>query len=215
MLLFALPGADGILIALAGVCMNREQVRFIIALVVVVSLAVVGYYVATSLRAQERQEQDLTKWAKDIVPEVAQRMQNFRRAKIRDGKKVWEIAAQQARYLQDNNEVVVERPEVSLYLKDGEIIALRCQEGRVYLDGDEDVTRMELSGDLEIRVNDLVITTPNAVYNSEQNTIVSSGPIHIAGRGLEVEGQGYTVNVSEKRLTLNADVRTTMTKGEG
>lgn len=195
--------------------MSREQARFIIALVVVVSLAVVGYYVAASLRAQRQQELDITKWAMDVVPEAAQRMQNFRRAKIRDGKKVWEIAARQARYSQEKNEIVVEGPEVSLYLKDGEVIALRCQEGRIHLDGDEEVSRMELSGGLEIRLNGMVITTPNAVYDSEPNTITSSGPIHIVGRGLEVEGQGYTVNVSEKRLTLHADVRTTMTKGEG
>src|SRR5215831_7036035 len=98
--------------------MNREQVRFIIALIVVASLATVGYHVATSFRAQKQQEQNLTQWAKDIVPEAAQRMQNFRRAKIRDGKKVWEIAAQQARYLEDQGEIVVEGPEVTLYLKD-------------------------------------------------------------------------------------------------
>lgn len=195
--------------------MSREQIRFVIALVVVASLGMVGYYVTTSLKAQRQQEQDLTKWVADVVPEAAQRMQNFRRAKIRDGKKVWEIAARQARYSQENNEIVVEGPEVSLYMKDGDVIALRCQEGRVHLDGDEEVSRMELSGNLEIRINDLVITTPSAEYNSEQNTIASSGPVRIVGRGLEVEGQGYSVNVSEKRLTLNADVRTTVTKGEG
>jgi LPS export ABC transporter protein LptC len=196
--------------------MSREQARFIIALIIVVSLSVVGYYVATSLRAQRQQERDLTKWAADVVPEATQRMQHFRRAKIRDGKKVWEIAARQARYSQEKNEIVVEGPEVSLYLADGEVIELHCQEGRVYLNGDdEEVSLMELAGDLEIRVKDLVITTPNAVYNSEQNTITSPGPVRIVGRGLEVEGQGYTVNVAEKMLTLNADVRTTVTKGEG
>jgi LPS export ABC transporter protein LptC len=195
--------------------MSREQVRFVIALTVAVSLVIVGYYVATTLQAQRLREQDLAQLVKDVAPEAAQRMRNFRRAKIRDGKKVWEIAARQARYSQETNEIVVEGPEVSLFLKEGETIALRCKEGRVYLNDDEDVIRMEFSGELEMRVNDFVITTPNAVYESAHNTITSPGPVHIVGRGLAVEGQGYTVDVAEKRVTLNTNVRSTVTREEG
>jgi LPS export ABC transporter protein LptC len=164
---------------------------------------------------QKRRESELAPLVQDVAPEAAQRMQNFRRAKIRDGKKVWELAARQARYSQDNNEIIVEGPEVSLYLKDGDVIALHCQEGRVHLGSDEEVTRMELTGNLEVRVNDFVITTPNAVYESEHNTISSSGPVRIVGQGLEAAGQGYTVDVAEKLVTLNADVRTIVSKGEG
>jgi len=195
--------------------MSREQARFLIALAVVISLAVVGYRLVAALQAQRLSEHDLVHLAKDVAPEAAQRMQNFRRAKIRDGKKVWEIAARQASYLQEKNEIVVEGPEVSLYIKDDEMIALRCQEGRIYLDKDEEVLRIELSGDLEMRMNEFIITTPQAVYESERNTIFSDEPVRIVGQGVEVEGRGYIVDVSEKRLTLNAEVQTSVTKGEG
>ena len=195
--------------------MSRGQVRFIIALTVVVTLLIVAYQLITTLRIQRQQEHDLAHLAKDIAPETAQRMQNFRRAKIRDGKKVWEIAAQQARYMQESNEILVEEPEVSLFVKDGDVIALRCQEGRVHLGEDEDVIRMELSGGLEMRVNDFVITTPEAVYESERSLIFSEGPIRLVGQGVEVEGRGYTVDILEKRLTLNAEVHTTVTRRDG
>jgi LPS export ABC transporter protein LptC len=195
--------------------MSRGQVRFVIALAVMLSLMVVGYYLITALREQKVKEKDLARIAQDVVPGADQRMQHFRRAKIRDGKKVWELAARQARYVQENNEIVVEEPEVSLYLQDGDVLALRCQEGRVHLGEDEDVTLMELKGDLEVRVNNFIITTQHAVYESEHNTISSPGPVRIVGQGLEVEGKGYTVEVAEKRVRLNADVQTTVTKGEG
>jgi LPS export ABC transporter protein LptC len=195
--------------------MSRAQVRFIIALAVAMSLVIVGYQLVTTLKAQRRHEQDIARLVTDVAPEMAQRMQNFRRAKIRDGKKVWEIAARQASYSQENNEIVVEGPEVTLYVKNGDIIALRCHEGRVHLNDDEEVIRMELSGDLEMRVGDLVITTPNAVYENERNAIFSNGPVRIVGQGVEVEGQGYIVDVAEKRLTLNAAVYTTVARGEG
>ncbi|MGE0679404.1 MAG: LPS export ABC transporter periplasmic protein LptC [Candidatus Binatia bacterium] len=195
--------------------MSRAQARFIIALTVMVSLIIIGYQLVTTLQAQRQNEQNIAHLVTDVAPEAAQRMQDFRRAKIRDGKKVWEIAARQASYSQEKNEIIVEGPEVTLYAKNGDVIALRCQEGRVHLNDDEEVIRMELSGDLEMRVGDFVITTPNAVYENERNAIFSDGPVRIVGQGVEVEGQGYTVDVAEKRLTLNAEVSTTITRGEG
>lgn len=195
--------------------MSRGQARFLIALVVTVSLLIVAYYVVSTLQAQRLSEKNIEWLRADVPPEEGQRMQNFRRAKIRDGKKVWEIAARQARYSRENNEIIVEGPEVTLYLNDGDVVALRCQEGRVHLGEGEEVSRMELSGDLVVQVNNFVITTPNAVYENEHNTISSPGPVRIVGQGMEVEGQGYVVDVSEKRVTLNADVRTTVMRGEG
>ncbi len=195
--------------------MSREQARFLVALTVSSLLIVVGYYLISTLRAQRLKDRTVAEMAKDIVPDAAQRMQQFRRAKIRDGKKVWEIAASQARYLEENHVIVVENPDVTLYTKDEDPIALRCQEGRVHLDDQEEISTMELIGSVEVRVDDLLITTPNAVYEQNRDLISSSAPLRIVGRGLEVEGRDYTVVVSEKRLNLNADVRTTITREKG
>ena len=192
--------------------MSRGQLRFLIALMVTTVLLVVGYQLVSTLHMQRQQEKDLAHLVKDIAPETTQRMQNFRRAKIRDNKKVWEIAAQQARYVQDSNEIIVEGPEVSLFVKDGDVIAVDTVAALEA--AGQPVIRMELSGGLEMRVNDLVITTPDAVYESDRGIIFSDGPIHIVGQGVEVEGKGYTVDILEKRLTLNADVRTTIVRRE-
>lgn len=195
--------------------MSREQLRFVLGLTVAASLLIVGYFVVSALRAQKVNDDEIRRLAADVVPEAEQRMQNFRRAKIRDGKKVWEIAARQARYSQEHGDIVVEGPEVSLYLKDGEVVALRCREGRVRLDNDEEVMRLELAGEIEVRLNGFVITTDSAVYESEQNTISSPGTVRVVGNGVEVEGQGYSVDVAEKRLSLAANVRTTVMRKEG
>jgi LPS export ABC transporter protein LptC len=194
--------------------MSREQVRFLIALIVAISLAAVGYHVAATLRAQRIQEENLSPMVKDVLPDTDQRMQNFHRAKIRDGKKVWEVTARQARYTEESSIIIVESPDVTLYLKDGNPVALRCQEGRIYLDDHQEVSSMELTGNVEVRVNDLVITTTTAMYKQEGNTLSSSAPLRIVGRGLEAEGQGYTVDITEKRLNLHADVNTTFTNAK-
>jgi LPS export ABC transporter protein LptC len=196
--------------------MSRGQLRFIIGIAVVLLLVTIGYHLTVNVRAQKERDKVIEKLVADLPPETEQRMQNFRRVKVRDGKKVWEIAARQARYSGESGEVTVDAPEVALYFGDGEVIALRCREGRVYLNaGEQEVTRIELKGDLEMRIGDFLLNTQEAVYESEHNIISSSAPVQVVGRGFTVEGQGYTIAVADKRLTLNAAVRTTLNKGEG
>jgi LPS export ABC transporter protein LptC len=143
-------------------------------------------------------------------------MQNFRRVKVRNGKKVWEIAARQARYFSESGEVVVDDPEVSLYLSDGKTIALRCREGRVQLDaGAQEITTLQLSGDLKIQFGEVSLSTQQAIYDSAANVISSPGSLQLVGPGFTVHGQGYTIEVAQKRLILHAAVHTTLTTGEG
>jgi LPS export ABC transporter protein LptC len=195
--------------------MSRGQIRFAIMLVVLLLLVGVGYRLMVTLRTQEEVTKKIQEIAPDLTATTEQRMQDFRRTKVRDGKKVWEIVARQARYSQDRQEVIVEGPEFSLYLKDGEVIALKSQEARVHLDGEgQEVSRVELKGNLEMQVGDFSIKTQEAIFESTRNTIVSNGAVQIDGPGLSAAGQGYTVDIGEKRLTLNAEVQTTITKGE-
>jgi LPS export ABC transporter protein LptC len=190
--------------------MNRNQARFVIGLVLIVVLGGLGYRLGANLWQQQQSEQKLLALARDLKAEDAdQRMQDFRRIKMRDGKKVWEIAATQARFFEDRREVVVESPNVFLYIDNGDVIALRCREGRVLLGEDsQEVVRMVLRGDLEIQIGEYFLKTQQAIYDSAQNTISAPDAVQIVGRGLTVEGRGYQVAVDEKRMTLHAEVHT-------
>jgi LPS export ABC transporter protein LptC len=194
---------------------NRSQIRFAIAVVVLFLLAGVGYHLMVTMHQQRETEAKMKEIAPDLTTTTEQRMKDFRRTKVRDGKKVWEIVARQARYSQERQEIIVEEPEFSLYLKDGEIVAVKSQEARVQLDSEgQEVTRVVLKGNLEMWIGDFFIKTQEATFESERNTLVSDSTVQIDGPGLSVAGQGYTVDVAAKRLTLNADVQTTVNKGE-
>jgi LPS export ABC transporter protein LptC len=196
--------------------MSRYQVRFVTALAAALLIGGVVYHLFVTMRIQHHNQRLLEKIRKDVVPEADQRMQNFRRVQVRDGRKIWEIAAHQARYFEANSEVVVEAPEVSFYLNNGEIIVLRCGEGRLRMGKDEKaITQMELKNNLQVQIGDFSFRTQEAMYDSEHDTISSPGAVQITGRGLLVEGQGYTIDVTDKRLLLNSDVRTTVAKEEG
>lgn len=196
--------------------MSRHQIRFILGITVLGLILALGYLSsqvgkdpATARLIDELSTPDVTEEA------MVQRMTEFRRVKMQDGKKVWEIVARQARYFADTNAVVIDTPEVSLYFSDGEAVALRCQEGTVHLNGESDLLHIDLRGNLEIQMGAISLKTDQATYDRQKNTISSDGVIHVVGQGFTLEGKGYTVAVDTKQLTLNAEVYTTVTRESG
>lgn len=193
--------------------MSRRQIRFLIASVTLLLVTVVGYRV-------HRQVNISTSLPIDAPPPpttTEQRMNNFKRVKVRpDGKKAWEIVAREARYSEENHLVIVESPEFSFYPKEGDAFSLRSKEARVILTADkkEEVARVELRGDLEMQVGEFIITTQEAIFETEQNRISSPAVVQIRGPGVDVAGQGYSVDVANKFLTLDAAVQTTLSRSE-
>ena len=196
--------------------MGRNQIRFVLGISVLVVIVVLGY-----LGARLRQDVETRQMLDEIAAStedgaVSQRMSEFRRIKMKDGRKVWEIAARQARYLADTNTVVIDSPEISFYFQDGETVELHCREGTIHLHEEtQDLVRIDLNGDLTMQVGDVSFTTDRAVYDHQDNTIVSDGVLNVAGEGYTATGRGYSVTVDTKRLVLDADVRTTVTRKVG
>ena len=196
--------------------MGRNQIRFVLGISVLVVIVVLGY-----LGARLRQDVETRQMLDEIAAStedgaVSQRMSEFRRIKMKDGRKVWEIAARQARYLADTNTVVIDSPEISFYFQDGETVELNCQEGTIHLHEEtQDLVRIDLNGGLTMQVGDVSFTTDRAVYDHQDNTIVSDGVLNVAGEGYTATGRGYSVTVDTKRLVLDADVRTTVTRKVG
>ncbi len=196
--------------------MSRHQIRFMLGITVLGLILALGYLSsqvgkdpATARLIDELSTPDVTEET------MVQRMTEFRRVKMQDGKKVWEIVARQARYFADTNAVVIDTPEVSLYFSDGEAVALRCQEGTLHLNGESDLLHIDLRGNLEIQIGAISLKTDQATYDRQKNTISSDGVIYVVGQGFTLEGKGYTVAVDTKQLTLRAEVYTTVTRESG
>jgi len=192
--------------------MSRGQIRFLIATVVLLLVTIVGYRVHKQVNAEDPFPSDL---APSPPTTTDQQMNNFKRVKVQpDGKKAWEISARKAQYSEENHFLIVESPEFSFYPKSGEAVLLRSREARIILTADkkEEVTRVELTGDLEMHVGDFVITTQEAVFEAEQNRISSPVAVQIHGPGLVAAGLGYSVDVTNKFLTLDTGVQTTFSR---
>jgi len=187
--------------------MNQRQFRFAVVSCAVLLLIGVGYRVVQSV--QEQRAQASQHIGLNLVSEADQRIQNFRRVSIRGGKKLWEVAAREARYFAAESTVVVYGPEVAFYFGEGEVVSVRGEEGRLRIQGQE-VEQMVLKGKLEVRFADFLIVTEEAVYSQQQNRIFSPGVVEITGRGLTINGEVCEVAVANKKLTLAHDVQTMM-----
>lgn len=188
--------------------MRRARVRAALLAVVAVALAGVGWQVWRSVGS--RPERALEVLGSELLPHVAQHIRNFRRVKVKDGQTVWEITATDAQYFEKESEVVVTRPELTLWLDGGQRKArLTGAEGHLVLD-DRELASVTLEGDVVLFVDDLEFRTARAVYDRATDRITSPGAVVITGRDIDLRAEGLEVDVTPQVLRLNGNVRTVL-----
>src|SRR5690349_20263571 len=189
-----------------GVWSPRRWARLGLGVALVLLLGAVA---AQLVRSQWQQHlRGLRSAQLDFLPAAAQRIQNFRRVKMDGDRKAWEVAAREARYFEDEQQVAVEGPEVSFYLK-GEQgpVSIRGAQGKIYLSG-RDLDRAELEGGIEVRFKDYVVKTDRALYDRASDTVASPSAVTITGNGLALTGARMTVEMEAQRLHLEGKVET-------
>jgi LPS export ABC transporter protein LptC len=175
---------------------------------IVASLVGVGYLVHSSLEAGKSKQVDRSSLV-GMLPDAVQWIQNFHRIEIREGKKSWELVADEAQFLQDENQVVVVKPRTTLYMKDGEKVTVTGDQGMVEFVG-KDLHKATLHDSVEIHVRGFVIHANDAVYDRGTEKIVAKGPVTIVGDQVQVAGNDMTVFVKESRFELEKPVRVTL-----
>jgi LPS export ABC transporter protein LptC len=185
----------------------RKRARRLVVALIVLLLASGGWLLGRQMWEQRRD--DLAQQALDLLPQVAQRIRDFHRVKVDDGRKVWEVAAREAQYYQEEELVVVKQPLVSFHMKDGRMISLRGEEGKVML-GERDLRQVEVSGGIEVTLGDYALRADFARYERDPDRIVAPGAVQIRGADFALSGQGMRVDVKEQRLTLDRQVRMTL-----
>jgi LPS export ABC transporter protein LptC len=185
----------------------RTRARRLVVALILLLLATGGGLLARHLAAQKKS--DLARQALDLLPNVAQRIRDFHRVKVDNGRKVWEVAAKEAQYHEDDEMVVVKEPMVSFFLEDGRVVALRGKEGKVYLGG-RDLQLVELAGEIDVQLGDYALKADYASYDRSRDVISSPGEVDISGDTFDLRGQQMEVAVGSQRLKLSGGVETTL-----
>ena len=110
---------------------TRKRVRTLLGVVMIAAVGAVGIQLARSQWAQHLRS--LRTRELDFLPQVAQRIQNFRRVKMEGDRKVWEIAAREAQYYEEDHQIVVDAPEVSFFVKDDQgVVSVKGKQGKIH-----------------------------------------------------------------------------------
>ena len=205
--MLALHGPEAIVV------MRRTRLRAALLVVVSAALAGLGYLVSRNVIA--RRVRGLEALGKDFLPEVAQRIQNFHRVKREHGRTVWEITAREARYFEQDNQIVVLEPRMTFFMKDdGRATHVAGAEGRLTLE-DRELQRVTLKGNVTVRLDDMELQTDEATYDKTRDLITAPGIVTMHGRALRVQGRGMEVDVGPQHVRLLEDVHTTVEKDAG
>jgi LPS export ABC transporter protein LptC len=185
----------------------RTRLRWLIVASLALVLATGGWLLTRDFAARQRAQR--TRPIVDVLPNVSQRIQNFHRVKVDNGRKVWEVSAREAQYLESEEMVVVDAPVVDVFLKDGRRVGLRGAGGKVFLH-ERELQRVELQGDIDVQLGDYTMHTETAHYEADRGVIVAPGPVRIIGSGFELQGERMEVDVDAQQLVLSQRVRTTL-----
>ncbi|MFQ5665923.1 MAG: LPS export ABC transporter periplasmic protein LptC [Candidatus Binatia bacterium] len=177
----------------------RKGLRLTLLGLVTLLLAAVGILVGRSMWKQRKL--DVAQKGLEFLPGVSQHIQDFHRVKVRDGRKVWEVSADDAQYLEDEKTVVVRGAKMRLFLKDGGVVGLRGDEGRIALDGRE-VTGVDLAGDIQVTWADYLVRTERATYDHKRELISTPGAVEVSSRALQLHGDRMEIEVQAERVTL-------------
>ena len=188
--------------------MRRSRLRAGLLVVVAMALTGIGYRVWRNVA--ERTPRSLGELGVELIPEVAQHMQNFHRIKVKNGHMEWEIKADDAQYYQKQNEIVVLVPEVTIYTEQGVQRAwLTGKEAHLGLvDDGKEVGSMELRGDVILWLDDLELRTDTATYDRDRDLITAPGAVTITGRTMNVNADGMEVDVTPQHIRLLENVHT-------
>jgi LPS export ABC transporter protein LptC len=185
----------------------RKTRRLGLLLVVFLSLGGVAYKVVetVSLAQQEIIKNPLK--ALDYLPESALHVKDFRRAKVENGRKIWEVMGEEADYFKDQNQAVIKKPRFFYYDNKGEPAETRGEVARMFL-GDKDLQKLQLEGGIQVTYQDYILKSEEAVFLPDEQRIFLPKRTTLVGGGFELEGSSMEIELESKKLRLQSNVKT-------
>lgn len=188
----------------------RKRKRLILLVVIILSLGGLGYKVAESIWAMKVNEIRRSPLkALDYLPDSALQIKDFRRAKVEDGRKIWELIGDEARYFKDQREAVIKNPKFFYYDSNGETAETTGAMAHLFFN-ERELEKMQLEGGIRVSYQGYVLRSEQAIYLPADQRIVFPSRALVAGNGLELEGSRMEVELESKKLRMLQNVKSRM-----
>ena len=189
--------------------MRHKRIRLVLLLAIVASLGGVAYKVAENMWLMKAAELKKDPMALlDYIPEAALEVKEFHRTKVdKNGRKVWEVSGDEARYLKAEREAVIKRPRMVFYDRNGGTLQATGNEARLFFI-DQEIDRVALEGGIEASYQGFVFHASEILYLSGKNRVISRGRVSLKGDGVELEGVGMEMDLEDEKIRLLQKVKT-------
>jgi LPS export ABC transporter protein LptC len=186
----------------------RRIKQFLLLLAIFASLSAVGYKVAGAIWANKLREiKENPIELLNQLPDSALRMKDFRRSKVENGRTVWELLGEEASYLKEQREAVVQKPRFLYYDKDGQVAEASAEIAHLYLN-EKELEKMQLDGGIELSYNGYILKSQEATYLPSKEQIVMTQRTTLTGEGLDLQGSSMEVDLADRKVRLLRNVKT-------
>lgn len=188
--------------------MQRAQIRKVLIIAVMLALAGLGFVLGRTMINQQQAAVQNPSLTDDLQPDVSQRIKEFRRVKLKDGRKEWELTAEEAELLTDQNAVAITGPKLAFYGGEGRDVEVKGAAGRVTL-SDGNVQQIELSGGIDVTVGDYFVQTEKAIFFENINAIAAPGEVRLTSSEISLTGQAMLLELAKRKVLFRNGVTTT------
>lgn len=185
----------------------RKTRRWILLLAIFLSLGGVAYKVTETVQGMKEEIKKNPLKVLDYLPESSLQMKDFHRAKIENGRKVWEIFGEEAQYFKEQKEAVIKKPHFYYYDKKGETVETFGDEARIYMN-EKELEKLVLKGGIQVSFQGYVLKSEEASYLPAKDQIVLPSRTKVVGEGLELEGASMEAELEGKKIRLVNNVKT-------
>ena len=186
----------------------RKARRGILLLVIFLALGGVVYKVGENIwltKVQEIKKNPLK--ALDYLPESSLHMRDFRRSKIENGRKVWEITGDEANYYKEEKQAVIKNPRFFYYDKKGKTAETTGKTAKIFLN-DKELEQLQLQGNVQVNYEGYTLKSDEAIYFPDKQQIILPGKTTVVSDGMAMEGSRMEVELEDKKVRLLRDVKT-------
>ena len=185
----------------------RKTRRALLLAVILLSLGGVAYKISDVMRLMRKEAVKNPVAVLDVMPDALLHIKDFHRAKIENGRKVWELFGDEAHYLKDKGEAMIKKPRFLYYDKKDQPVETSAENAHVYLN-DKELERLELKGAVRVTMKSYLLTSELAYYLPAKEQIILPNRTQVVGDGIAIEGASMEVEVEGKKIRMVRDVKT-------
>jgi LPS export ABC transporter protein LptC len=173
----------------------------------------VAYKVVETVSQGQREIRENPLKAFDYLPEAALHIKDFQRAKVEDGRKVWEVMGEEADFFKEKRQAVIKKPRFFYYDRNGEAAQTAGAVARMFL-GEKELEKLEIEGEIQVTYQDYILKSEEAIYLPAEQRVVMPMRTTVSGGGFELEGARMEIELESRKIRLINAVKTKIEPAE-